>query len=152
MSDTLIFYLVLHIILGSAGIIFLTAYLLSLSKKEPDSKSLKSSSFLAVLSFIGSWIFGGLYYTSYYGKVVKPIILKGQYSWVHTILMETKEHLFLFLPFLTIALFVITALGKKGLEKNENLKKSVLRFAFIIVGLGITAALAGYMISGAVTK
>ena len=95
MTSTLIFFLVAHVFLGTAGIIFLTAYLLSIFKKEIDFKWLKINSFLALLSFAGSWILGGYYYTSYYGKSVKPVILKGGYSWVHAVLMETKENVFL---------------------------------------------------------
>ena len=54
MTNLLTFFLVAHIFLGTLGIIFLTAYLLSIFKKGIDLKWLKINSFLAFLSFVAS--------------------------------------------------------------------------------------------------
>ena len=152
MTNTLLFFLVAHIFLGTSGIIFLTAYLLSIFKKEADFKWLKINSFLALLSFIASWITGGYYYTSYYGKSVKPVILKGEFSWVHSILMETKEHVFLFLPFLTLALFAVTYFAYSDFAKDKKLALSVAGLCFTIVSIALAIMLSGIVISGAVGK
>ena len=152
MTNTLLSFLVLHIILGTCGIIFLTAYLLSLFKKEIGVKWLKINSFLALLSFLGSWISGGYYYASYYGKSVKPIILKGGYSWVHTILMETKEHVFLFLPFLTFTVFAVTYFAGKDFNSDKKLIFSIGALCFIVVSIALAIMFFGIVISGAVGK
>jgi len=152
MNEVNIFFLVAHIFLGTLGIIFLTAYLLSIFKKETDFKWLKINSFLALLSFIASWITGGYYYTSYYGKSVKPVILKGEFSWVHSILMETKEHVFLFLPFLVVALFAVTYFGNLDLKKDKKLALATAGLCFTTVSAALAIMLFGIVISGAVGK
>lgn len=152
MTNTLIFFLVAHIFLGTLGIIFLTAYLLSIFKKEADSKWLKVNSFLAFFSFLASWITGGYYYTSFYGKSVKPIILKGDYPWVHSVLMETKEHIFLFLPFLSLALFAVTYFVGKDFNSDKKLIFSVAALCFTTVSIALAIMLFGIIISGAVGK
>lgn len=152
MNEVNIFFLVAHIFLGTAGIIFLTAYLLSIFKKETRAKWLKINSFLALLSFIGSWISGGYYYTSYYGKSVKPVILKGEFAWVHSILTETKEHVFLFLPPLTLALFAITFFSNSDLKKDKKLALATVGLCFTAVSIALAIMLFGIAISGAVGK
>ena len=152
MTNTLLSFLVLHIILGTCGIIFLTTYLLSLFKKEIGVKWLKINSFLALLSFLGSWISGGYYYASYYGKSVKPIILKGGYSWMHTVLMETKEHVFLFLPFLAFAIFAITYFAHSDIARDKKLTLSVAGLCFSTVSIALAIMLFGIAVSGAVGK
>jgi len=152
MNEVNIFFLVAHIFLGTLGIIFLTAYLLSIFKKEADFKWLKINSFLALLSFLASWITGGYYYTSYYGKSVKPVILKGEFSWVHSVLMETKEHVFLFLPFLTLTLFAVTYFAHQDLKKDKKLTLAVAGLCFTAVSIALAIMLSGIVISGAVGK
>ena len=152
MTNTLIFFLVAHIFLGTLGIIFLTAYLLSIFKKEADLKWLKINAFLTLLAFVGSWISGGYYYTSYYGKSVKPVILKGEFSWVHTILTETKEHIFLFLPFLAFTIFAITYFAHSDITKDKKLTLSVAALCFTTVSIALAIMLMGIVISGAVGK
>ena len=152
MNEVNIFFLVAHIFLGTLGIIFLTAYLLSIFKKEADFKWLKINSFLALLSFLASWIKGGYYYTSYYGKSVKPVILKGEFSWVHSVLMETKEHVFLFLPFLTLTLFAVTYFAHQDLKKDKKLSLAAAGLCFTTVSVALAIMLSGIVISGAVGK
>ena len=152
MNEVNIFYLVAYIFLGTLGIIFLTAYLLSIFKKEADFKWLKINSFLALLSFIASWITGGYYYTSYYGKLVKPVILKGEFSWVHSVLMEAKEHVFLFLPFLTLVLFAVTYFAHQDLKKDKKLVLATAGLCFTTVSVALAIMLSGIAISGAVGK
>src|SRR3989344_7956585 len=152
MNEVNIFFLVAHIFLGTLGIIFLTAYLLSIFKKEADFKWLKINSFLALLSFLASWITGGYYYTSYYGKSVKPVILKGEFSWVHSVLMETKEHVFLFLPFLAFTIFAITYFAYSDIAKDKKLTLSVAGLCFTTVSAALAIMLFGIVVSGAVGK
>ncbi|MDP2632838.1 MAG: hypothetical protein Q8P25_03920 [Candidatus Curtissbacteria bacterium] len=152
MNSNLIIFLALHIIFGTLAIILLTAYLLSISKKDPSLKSLKLNSFVSFLSIIISWISGGYYYTTYYGKSVKPLILKGELSWIHSIIMETKEHIFLFLPFLTLTIFGITYLLKDKLEKDKNFRFATAVLCFTTVSIILAILIGGIVISGAVKK
>lgn len=152
MTGNLIIYLTLHIIFGTFAIVLLTTYLLSISKKNPTLKSLKLNSFVSFLSIIVSWISGGYYYTTYYGKSVKPLILKGDLSWIHTIIMETKEHIFLFLPFLTFTIFGITYLLKDKLEKDKNFRFATAALCSTTVSITLAILIGGMVISGAVKK
>ena len=152
MNGVNIFILVVHIFLGTLGVIFLTAYLLSILKKDADLKWLKINSFSALLSFVGSWISGGYYYVSYYGKSVKPVILKGEFSWVHTVLTETKEHIFLFLPFLTLVIFIATYFLQSDINKDRKLAISIAGLCFTTATIALAVMLFGIIISGAVGR
>lgn len=152
MNPLLTSSLIAHIFLGLAAISFFVAVFLNLMTVRPNLRSLKVNSFLGLLSFLGSWIASGYYYVAYYGKAVKPIIKAGHYPWVHNILMETKEHIFLFLPFLSVAVVAIIWLHGSQLENEPRLKRVVTVLTLTIVILGIIITFAGMAISGAVGK
>lgn len=139
-----------HVILGVVGVIAYGGVWMNMLKQKLPLRFLKRASALGLVSFLASWLTGGYYYAIYYGKMVKPIIIKGQYPWGHAFFMEAKEHVFLFLPFLATALFVaILVLGER-IETEASLKRALGWLAGIIVVLGIFAALSGIIISGAV--
>ena len=150
MSYFLISLLVAHIFLGTLGIVFLTGYLLYFFR-EDNSGFLKRMSFFAFVSFVLSWITGGYYYVTYYGKTVKPVILKGEFAWVHKVLMETKEHIFLFLPFLAFALFIATYFGK-NIKDDKKLSYAFLGLFLTMVSIALLVTIMGMVISGAVGK
>jgi len=152
MSYLLIFVLVSHIILGVLGAAFLVAYLLAFSKNRDDSGYLTRMSFFAFIAFTASWIFSGYYYVTYYGKAVKPIILKAEFSWAHTVLMESKEHIFLFLPFLSLALFAVTMVFRREFSENKKLSFSVVSLCFTTVSIALLVTIFGMVVSGAVAK
>ncbi|MDD1748541.1 MAG: hypothetical protein LUO89_01570 [Methanothrix sp.] len=91
----------------------------------------------AFLVTAGCWIAGGYNYLTVYGSQVKPIILAGPKPWAHSIVMEVKEHIFVFLPIIIIALSLTLAI----LDKNVLLKDPVARRA-----IAITASLAIFMV------
>lgn len=136
--------LVWHILLGLAGICFFVAVLVGLMRSNFNLKFLKISSLLGLLSLIGAWVTGGYYYVSYYGSVVKPIIKSGAYPLAHSIFMEVKEHIFLFIPFLAAVL--VLAIWLTG----TNFKKPLSVVALSIVVLGVAITLMGMIVSGAV--
>ncbi|MBI2096914.1 MAG: hypothetical protein HYT40_02040, partial [Candidatus Sungbacteria bacterium] len=81
------------------AIIGIDAFLWLLGKLKGGGGSQKSrivTAAVGVLAFIASWLAGGYYYVVYYGTLVKPVIKSGAASWAHNIIMETKEHIFLF--------------------------------------------------------
>ncbi|GMQ95258.1 MAG: hypothetical protein BMS9Abin13_371 [Patescibacteria group bacterium] len=147
--DILSSALVLHVIIGLVGIIASYAVLMGLLKRAPSLAFLKYTSFTAFASYMLSWLIGGYYYVIYYGAAVKPTIKEGAYPWAHTLLMESKEHIFLFLPFLSFIIFLVIALlGREILEKRD-LKNSLAALAGVVVAIGTFIALAGIVISGA---
>src|SRR3989338_2979423 len=66
---------------------------------------------LGFLGFMASWIIGGYYYVTYYGPLVKPIIKAGSTPWAHTIAMEAKEHIFLFIVPVAVTVYLVSRLS-----------------------------------------
>ena len=96
-----------------------------------------ASYFAAFLAVAGCWIVGGYNYLANYGSQVKPIILAGPEPWAHSIVMEVKEHIFVFLPIIIIALSLTLAI----LDQDTLLKDPQARRA-----IAITASLALFMV------
>ena len=144
--------LVWHILLGIAAIVTYAGLPLLLKGKEINVGLLKIYSLLGFLGFLGSWIAGGYYYVSYYGKAVKSPILEGANPWAHKILMESKEHVFLFLPFLAFVVLILVNFFSKELISSEKLKNNLIMLCLLIVTLGIIITLSGIAISGSVTN
>ncbi len=152
MTTLLLNALILHVLLGITGIVVFTGVALMLRGEKLSIGWLRINSLLGLLFFLGSWIAGGYYYTSYYGKAVKPAITGGSDAWVHTVLMESKEHAFLFLPFLAFVVFVLINSLSSELKINKKLKKSLILLCFVIVSLGLAITISGMAISGSVAK
>lgn len=150
MSSLLVYNLIAHIILGLIGVIaFYAAWVILLREKSP-LKWPKILAFIGAVSFWGSWITGGYYYVKFYGKAVKPIILSGKYPWAHTVITESKEHIFLLLPFLSIAVFLALRLLEEKIQNDGGLKKWAAYLSGLIFALGAIIAFAGVAISSAV--
>ncbi len=149
MNSFLIFTLVAHIILGLIAIAALYAVWMGLLKKRLAARFLAWSAWISAISFFLSWLSGGYYYVVHYGKAVKPLIKAGPYPWAHTVVMEAKEHIFLFLPFcaLVIAL-AISFLGPK-IEEYPVIRRALAFLTGIAVFVGIAITLSGVLISGA---
>ena len=96
MTETLSTLLSIHVLIGVTGIIASYATLFWLFKRNIPVFSLKLSSIVAFVAYIVAWITGGYYYVTYYGGNVKPIIKEGPNPWIHLIIMEVKEHIFLY--------------------------------------------------------
>lgn len=140
--------LIAHVLLGVIGTMAVYGVWLALLKKTPSVKLLKGVSLTAFLSFLFSWFSGGYYYVVYYGDIVKPKILAGKYPWAHQIITEAKEHIFLFLPFATLALLVaVWKLGDR-LAVDENLRKRMTLLAGVLTAVAVFITLAGIIISG----
>ncbi len=143
-------FLALHVIIGMTGVIAFAGVWMNMLRSKLPLKFLRWSSAVGFVAFITSWFTGGYYYAIYYGAVAKPIILKGSYPWAHSFFMEAKEHIFLFLPFLAAAMFIALLILGERIEEEAPLKKTLTWLAGVIVVLGISMALSGVIISGAV--
>lgn len=141
--------LVLHVFLGLGAIALFVFVLTGLFKKKLNIKFLKLSALYSVIAIFGSWLTGGFYYVTYYGVGVKPGIKGGDFPWVHSVIMETKEHVFLFMPFLAIVILLVIWLAGSSLKRNEELKKATTMLAAILVVLGVIITLMGSGVSGA---
>lgn len=150
MSLVFQYNLVLHIIFGVMGVIALYAVWMALLRAKPSFKFLRVSSISAFVFLVLSWITGGYYYSKYYGTEVKPVIKEGQYPWAHDIFMESKEHVFLFLPFLAFVLAVAIFLLRDQLTSESKLKRALIFLAGLSFLLGVAITLSGVVISGAV--
>ena len=134
------------------AIIGIDAFLWLLGKLKDDSGTSKGriiTALIGVGAFLASWIAGGYYYVVYYGTLVKPIIKSGVAPWVHNIIMETKEHIFLFIIPLAMNILFITLLSKEEMEKL-SLRKITLWLAFSVAMLGLIIGAMGFMISATV--
>lgn len=148
MTLLLTYALVVHVMTGILAIGLVHLVSMHFLKKAPSWKYLQALSGWSIILFFVSWATSAFYYVTYYGSVVKPKIMAGAYPWAHQIFMEAKEHIFILLPFLTIALWLVIRLLAK--EQDEELKKAGTILAFTILLLGVFIALSGILISGAV--
>ncbi|EKD79191.1 MAG: hypothetical protein ACD_41C00139G0001, partial [uncultured bacterium] len=115
-----------------------------LLRAQPHLRWLRRSSLATVLAWVGAWLAGGYYYVVYYGANVKSVIKAGQYGWAHSVFMEWKEHVFLFLPFL--ALVVWLAVRKEPI----NAQPQLVWLSGILWVLALLITGAGVLVSGAV--
>jgi len=152
MSQILQISLIIHILSGLAGIVSFTAFVLLISRKEFDLKKLKIYSVLGTVSFFITWIAGGYYYTLYYGGSVKPLIVGGALPWAHKVVMESKEHLFLMLPFLSLAVMAVVFVYGMQFAQNQALTWALSKVTIALTGIAIFMAVAGFAISGSVRK
>jgi len=141
----------LHAFLGELGIAaFLWAFIETLNPERHRIKRARIAALLGVIFLFASWIVGGYYYVNYYGINVKPLIKGGPEIWGHDIFMESKEHIFLFLPFLALLTFSLINNYERFTDKNKKIRKSVLWLCILIIILGAMMAFMGYLISSSV--
>lgn len=133
------------------GILSIFAFLLVvvelLGPTEKTIRRVKAFALLGTILIFTAWIAGGYYYVTSYGPDVKPAIQGGSTPWVHFVIMETKEHIFLFLPFLAILVTGMISNFNSDLLKNHEAKSSVLLLSGLIILLGLVIAGMGYLIS-----
>lgn len=133
------------------AIVGIDAFLWLTGKLKSDGGSRQSmivSASIGVASFIASWIAGGYYYVVYYGTLVKPVIKSGLAPWAHNIIMETKEHIFLFIVPLAMTVFFITLLDKQDMEQLK-LRRLACWLSGTVAALGLLIGAMGFVISAA---
>jgi hypothetical protein len=149
MSQSLSIYLSIHVLIGVIGIAASYMTLMWLFKRNIPIRSLKVSSIIAFVAYITAWITGGFYYVVYYGSNVKPGIKEGPTPWVHLVIMEVKEHIFLFLPVLAFVVLLVVWLKGDRLQENKPLRNALALVALITLIIAVSMALGGIIISGA---
>jgi hypothetical protein len=141
----------LHSISGGLAALVLVWIILEI--RYPTDRSLsrvRVAGYLAVFFVTaGCWIAGGYNYLTVYGSQVKPVILTGLYPWAHEIVMEAKEHIFVFLPIITFAL----SISLSTLDINTFLDDARLRRALMIVaGLALFMVLLMFLMGAIVSN
>jgi hypothetical protein len=107
----------------------------------------KTVALIGVALLFLSWFVGGYYYLSHYQTDVKGVIKSGPAPWAHTVITETKEHVFMFLPFLAALAWGLLKRYGDSLDANRKLAISLMVLAGLIVALAFAMAGMGYLIS-----
>jgi len=141
--------LLTHIFIGLCGIVASYIVLMGLLKKEVFLRRVKTAAFFAFLAYLITWITGGGYYLNIYGPIIKPLINKGEYPWAHSFFMETKEHIFLFLPIISFVIWLALISSNEHIIKNDSLRRSIMLLAALSFAISVAVALFGVVVSGA---
>lgn len=110
------------------------------------NKRIKIAAIGSLVSFVLSWLIGGFYYVKFYGVLVKPIIKASSAPWAHSIFMETKEHVFLFVVPLALTLVFLSLLSVDDL-KNYNLRKLFMVLTILTASISLLIGAMGFIIS-----
>ena len=94
-----------------------------------------------------AWLVGGFYYVEVYGLHIKPLIKASDAKWVHSIVMEVKEHVFLFLPILATLTTALLYKYDEELINNRDARLSIVLLAGLIFLMGFSIAGMGAIIS-----
>lgn len=98
----------LHAWMGEfAAFLFAWAFIELLTGQRANVRRARLAALAGIVFIFGAWSAGGFYYVEIYGSEVKPFIEEGPWPWAHQAVMETREHVFLFLPFLSVLAFSI---------------------------------------------
>jgi len=138
----------------SGGIVALALVWVILELRYSTDRSLtrvRIASYLATLLITtGCWIGGGYNYLTSYGSQVKPVILEGSQPWAHEIVMEAKEHIFVFLPIIALALSItLYALDRDTFLNDDKLRRSLTVIVFLALFMVLLMFLMGAIISNA---
>ena len=139
-----------HALLGELGLAsFLWVFVEMLKPTSSRLRRAKIAAFVGVVMFFASWIVGGYYYATDYGTIIKPIIKEGPQPWAHLVFMEAKEHIFLFLPFLSMFTYTLIIRYQSHLkgDKDSRARKAILFMCVLIFLIGAMMAGMGYLIS-----
>ena len=136
----------------SGGLAALALVWILLEMLHPTDRSLArariASYFAAFLVTAGCWIAGGYNYLTVYGSQVKPVILTGPHPWVHEIVMEAKEHIFVFLPIIAFALSItLSVLDRDVFLSDAKYRRALAMIACLALFMVLLMFLMGAIIS-----
>lgn len=148
MTPILATALIVHVLSGVVGVGIHNSVLVHLLKKTPNYIFVSRLAWSAVGLYFLSWATAAYYYVTYYGVAVKPRILAGEMPIAHTFFMETKEHIFLMLPFVSISI----ALCVTYLRENSDdlLRKRTVFLTSVALVIGVVVVASGILVSGSI--
>lgn len=143
-----------HSTFGAIAALALVWIILELRHLTPKGVArLKIAAIVAAFfNIVGCWIVGGYYYLTVYSSQLKPIVVGGPEPWVHDIVMETKEHVFLFLPIISLTLMLVLFWLSKDetLLKGPKERRAMLALAAFALIMVILTFVFGALISNAI--
>ena len=140
--------ILLHAISAEIGVIAFLWVLVELL--NPTTSRIARAQVAALVgcsALLFAWLVGGFYYVEVYGLHVKPLIKASDAAWVHSIVMEVKEHVFLFLPILATLATAMLYKYEGELIQNKDARVSIVLLAGLIFLLGFSIAGMGVLIS-----
>ncbi len=141
-------YVLLHAGLGDLGALCFLWIVAEIINGSRDAfRRARAVSVAGLVLLVAAWIVGGWYYVTVYGPVVKPVILGSAYPWAHTVVMETKEHIFLFIPVMA-AVVTIALLSSKDFKEMATKGRTALGLLSALVFLAaFSMSFFGFLIS-----
>jgi hypothetical protein len=138
----------LHAWMGEfAAFMFAWAFIELLTGAAANVRRARLATLLGVVFIFGAWLAGGFYYVEIYGSEVKPFIKAGPMPWAHQVVMETKEHVFLFLPFLGLLAYgVLQRLGGT-ISEDPRARSAALYAVGSVAAIAASMALMGFLVS-----
>lgn len=141
-------YILLHAAVAEIGLFaFLWVLVELLNPTENRIRRAKIAALIGVVCLFTAWVVGGFYYVEVYGLQVKPLIKASDAKWVHSIVMEVKEHVFLFLPILATLVVALLFKYDKALIKSKDARVTIVLLAGLVFLLGFSIAGMGAIIS-----
>lgn len=138
----------LHAMLGEiGGMLFIWVFVELLNPTVNRLKRAQVVSLLGTVILFLSWIVGGYYYVEFYGALVKPLIKSGPLPWAHSIVTETKEHVFIFLPILALLVYVLIKNYQTQLLQDRKLRIAMIVLVGLVVLITFSMAGMGYVMS-----
>lgn len=145
--------LLIHIGLGEfTGLCFLWVAVDTLNRTESGLRRARYISAAGAVSSVMAWFAGGFYYVRHYGSVVKPVLIAetSNLKWAHKVVIEAKEHIFLFIPILAVSAFLIYYKAGSWSEIDEVASKKAAFLSLLIFLLAFLMAAMGAIVSGSV--
>lgn len=140
--------ILMHATVAEIGLFaFLWVLVELLNPTETRIRRAKIAALIGVVCLITAWFAGGFYYVEVYGSQIKPAIKASDAKWVHSIVMEVKEHIFLFLPILAMLTAGLLHKYDKDLIENRDAQVTVVLLAGLIFLLGFSLAGMGAIIA-----
>jgi hypothetical protein len=144
MNDVILFA---HPTFGMLGVLAaIWIFVEALNATEANRGRIRIGAFVVLGCIVMAWALGGYWYTVLYAPE-KAIILKGPWPWAHSVVMQTKAHLF-FIP-LILALY-LPVVAAANLARNAGARVVVMAVAAFIVLNGLAIEGAGAMVDYAV--
>lgn len=151
--DFFLILIIIHIGLGEfAGLCFLWVSVETFNRKDAGLRRAKIFSALGAISAVCAWFAGGYYYVKHYGSMVKPVLIAetSNLKWAHKVIIEAKEHIFLFIPVLAVAAFLLFLKLESWNDLDEATSKKVAYLTLTIFLMVFLMAAMGSLVSGSV--
>jgi len=156
--DLLHYLLMVHVGFGElTGICFLIVAIETFNRTDKGLARAKIGAAAGAFAAVISWLVGGYYYVVHYGTKVKPVLIAqdSTLKWAHKIVIEFKEHIFLFIPILAAAALIFylkTAtwgdVDSKTLDRAGYLSVTLFLLSFLMAGLGAVVSMAARLLLG----